>query len=206
MKISWLHVGYAGWLCCVSMAGVACGSNNVPADGPAAAGGAANSADADTSVDGQAGSPSSNGPSTGVTGGCASGAAPTQTSSPGTDPNAPALTPIYVKDLFTEFSSLCGDCHVSTTSGGLHVTSSNFAAVVGQNAVDRILSNSSFTIMPPATAGGKLASERQPDDPVLQFVGRLKLWIAAGKPPDLFCVADNASAAEVSPRGGEPTP
>ena len=101
----------------------------------------------------------------------------------------PTQTPVFVQDLFDSFRAYCGACHVEATSGNLKVTQNSFSTTVDEKAIDRILATDPALMMPPKAAGGMLASARAPGDPVLEFAERLKQWIAAGRPRDVYYIA-----------------
>jgi mono/diheme cytochrome c family protein len=105
---------------------------------------------------------------------------------------------VFVDDVFHRFDAICGGCHVQGGLGGFHTGPLDFADKVGQKAVDRILSTDPSKSMPPVSAGGKLASARGPDDPVLALATLLQAWLAAGSPRDVFYIEAASTDAEPS--------
>ena len=96
----------------------------------------------------------------------------------------------FTVDLFNTFKSYCGGCHVESyrvgAFGDQPVTLKNFSTLVDQSALDVIKTNDDALLMPPPESGGKKWDERSEDDPVREFVGRMELWIQAGRPADSF--------------------
>ena len=116
-----------------------------------------------------------------------------------TSSSAPKATrPFFVNDLFSLFRANCGGCHVEGSSGGFHVGPLDFSEKVDKLTIDRILSVNAPLTMPPLAAGGKLASQRTPGDPVLELAALLQLWIDAGRPRDVFDIK-NAPGNAVNP-------
>jgi mono/diheme cytochrome c family protein len=107
-------------------------------------------------------------------------------SSTGTGGGGPMV--MLTRDLYEQFKSSCGACHVEASLGGFHVTQDTFATLVGQNALTRIKSDDPTMFMPPQSGGGKPYSMRGPTDPIVQLYGLLSTWIAQGSPKDEFVV------------------
>ena len=91
---------------------------------------------------------------------------------------------------------MCGGCHVDPGPGydKFSVSASSFAQKVTQDVIDTSIKSSQ---MPPSSI--QYAS-RPPTDPVVQLVGLLELWIAAGSPDGSFPLT--ASGRD----GGAPAP
>ncbi len=94
--------------------------------------------------------------------------------------------PVFTADLFNLFKSSCGGCHVEGGLGGFQVGPLDFADKVDGKVLERIRATNPKDVMPPASAGGKLASERSPGDPILELASLIDQWILAGRPRDLF--------------------
>ncbi|HEY2899300.1 MAG TPA: hypothetical protein VGL59_01905, partial [Polyangia bacterium] len=122
----------------------------------------------------------------------------------GQDSSASGANTMYTEDLFNIFKADCGGCHVDASLGNFSVTSKNFSSVVGQNAVDAIMSPDAATSMPP---GGKLFSQRDPTDPIAVLANLLQQWIAQGRPDELFILAsdDPAPSDSGDASGGDTT-
>ena len=88
----------------------------------------------------------------------------------------------FTADLFSRFYGVCGGCHVDPGPGydKFAVTADNFAQKVTQDVINTDILSSQ---MPPSSI--QYAS-RPPTDPVVQLVGLLELWIAAGSPQGSF--------------------
>ena len=100
--------------------------------------------------------------------------------------SAPQAQQVFVKDLFSSFSTQCGACHVESNQGGFkseRVNLQNFATLVDQDAVDAILQTDPTKIMPPSS---KPPSTRPATDPILQLASILQKWIDAKRPTDYF--------------------
>jgi mono/diheme cytochrome c family protein len=95
---------------------------------------------------------------------------------------------MLTRDLYEEFKSNCGACHVEGSQGGLHVSQDSFPTLIGNNALMRIKSDDPTFFMPPQTSGGKAFSTRAPTDPVVQLYGLLSTWVDQGSPKDQFVV------------------
>lgn len=102
---------------------------------------------------------------------------------------------VFVDDLFNQYKSLCGGCHVEANQGNLQVSRSTFATLIDQTSVDRMESDDPNTFMPPVSGGGVAFSTRGPQDPVVLFDSLLKQWIAAGRPNDVFYPTNTSSSA-----------
>ncbi len=111
---------------------------------------------------------------------------------------AATVRSVFVGDIYNLFTSTCGGCHVEGSLGGFHVSADDFAAKVDQRVRDRILATDPARTMPPASAGGKLASERAAGDPVLELASLIGTWINAGKPAHAFSLAPDSSGAHAS--------
>ena len=93
---------------------------------------------------------------------------------------------VFVADVFNLFKSTCGSCHVEGGAGEFKVNQGDFADKVGQKVLDRIFSTDPMKSMPPLAAGGKLASQRPPGDPVLELAGYIQIGMEQGRPRDVF--------------------
>jgi mono/diheme cytochrome c family protein len=91
----------------------------------------------------------------------------------------------FVKDLFNLFRSTCGGCHVDGNQGYFHVDLTTFPTMVGQNVIDRLTTEDPTKVMPP---GGKVPSQRTPDDLVSQLLVLIQTWMGQGSPVDVFTV------------------
>jgi mono/diheme cytochrome c family protein len=89
----------------------------------------------------------------------------------------------FTRDLWTLFNTECGTCHVETGLGGFSASENTFASDITpivMNAITTTDPNAKF--MPPKESGGKLLSQRDPNDPVVLLASLLTTWIADGKP------------------------
>src|SRR5262249_28972930 len=118
----------------------------------------------------------------------------------------------FTSVLYDRFKTFCGACHVGQNSGGFEVTSSTFAARVTSEVVDRITldngdSSRGPSYMPPANSGGKPWSARlaSADDPVVELVTLLRLWIQQGSPAVQFQLPAAAPRAPATGTGGQST-
>lgn len=106
---------------------------------------------------------------------------------------------VFVDDLFLQFKTHCGGCHVDTNLGDtpFQANLQNFSRNVGQKALDAIRSNTAacsnavdcVNYMPPAgSPAGKAWSDRgdDPDDPMVRFATLLEEWIKQDRPADYF--------------------
>jgi mono/diheme cytochrome c family protein len=113
--------------------------------------------------------------------------------------DAPQDTVVFVDDLFAQFKTHCGACHVDAAYGRkpFKVGPTDFFQKFNQRALDAIKSDvescapsdaECLSFMPPKTLNGKKWSERQkdPNDPIVQFVNQTEAWLAAKKPSDTF--------------------
>lgn len=99
--------------------------------------------------------------------------------------------PIFTEDLFRQFKTNCGGCHVDNKLGGFQVPNKDVFAEVTMTRQDkiheRLHSDDPAVYMPPAgTPGAKPHSERAPEDPVYQLGEQFDWWFDAGSPPDVF--------------------
>lgn len=106
---------------------------------------------------------------------------------------------MLTRDLFEEFKSSCGACHVEASLGGLHVTADTFSTLIGNNALMRIKSDDPAVFMPPQSSGGKPYSTRAPTDPIVQLYTLLSTWVEQGSPKDQFVVGSGDGGAGGSP-------
>jgi mono/diheme cytochrome c family protein len=111
---------------------------------------------------------------------------------------------VATSDVFNQFKTYCGGCHVDTNRGGFQVPGQGAfveaTAAYQQKILDHMRSDLPGYYMPPAEApNSKPWSERDPDDPVVELAGRLESWFAQGSPQDLFFV-DEAKDDERSDR------
>jgi len=90
---------------------------------------------------------------------------------------------VKTSDLFTRFNSICGGCHVSAANGGFQVTAQTFPTVFDASRLARIESNDPSFAMPPV---GKAFDSRPADDPVRILASYLDVWLAQGRPADMF--------------------
>lgn len=106
---------------------------------------------------------------------------------------------VFTADLFNAFRSHCGGCHVDTSLGGFDgekVTFENFPMLLTQAVLDDLKTDDPEKFMPPPVAGGVPWSERAAPDAILDLVGLLEAWIAAGSPSDLFFVEPETGSVE----------
>ncbi len=108
-----------------------------------------------------------------------------------TRPKTASTTPIATDDLFSEFRSYCGGCHVDQAQGNFQVSRQDFHEKVAQDSLDRIRSNDTTLVMPKY---GPAYKDRAPTDPVVGFSNLLEAWFQAGRPDDVF-YANTASDA-----------
>ena len=110
---------------------------------------------------------------------------------------APAISQrtVYVDDLFNQFASQCGGCHVDVGLGGFQTSRATFSGVVNQDWVDSMGYNNPNTVMPPPSVGGQLWKDRPADDPVNELQSLMQAWINSGRPYDVFQVPISASDA-----------
>jgi mono/diheme cytochrome c family protein len=98
---------------------------------------------------------------------------------------------VFTEDIFRQFKTNCGGCHVDNKLGGFQIPSKD-AFVEGMKARqmlvhDRLHSDDPTFYMPPAgTPGSKPWSARQPGDSVYELAGLLDRWFAAGFPVDVL--------------------
>jgi mono/diheme cytochrome c family protein len=113
--------------------------------------------------------------------------------------------PIFTEDLFRQFKTNCGGCHVDNKLGGFQVASKDLFVQATQPRQAllqmRLHSDDPSFYMPPAgTPGAKPWSQRAPGDSIVQFADLLDLWFAAGSPVDVFYVkSDAASMSTANP-------
>jgi mono/diheme cytochrome c family protein len=117
---------------------------------------------------------------------------------------------VFTSDLYARFNGICGGCHVSAENGNFIVSQSSFSQSVTQAVVDLITSDDPNVYMPPMLSpNGKAYSARAPDDPVVQLVNLLEIWIQQGSPAAQFYLsppdggvdaggADAGTAAQVA--------
>lgn len=110
----------------------------------------------------------------------------------------PQDRPIFVDDLFSQFKTNCGGCHVDANLGDtpLQVTLANFSLTVGQRVLDAIRSDveecndkaGCYNFMPPRSNSGKPWSEREGNesDAIQLFATQLEEWLKQGSPADVF--------------------
>jgi mono/diheme cytochrome c family protein len=93
----------------------------------------------------------------------------------------------YTADLFGQFYSFCGGCHVDGAQGDHHIGKSVDAFVAGFDAswLDPVMSNDPEKWMP---RPGKAWSERAAGDPVYDFVMHVQSWLSAGKPKGVYAI------------------
>jgi mono/diheme cytochrome c family protein len=111
---------------------------------------------------------------------------------------APDQQPIFTEDLFRQFKTTCGGCHVDNKLGGFQVANKDVfvqATKPSQTLIhDRLHSDDPAKYMPPAgTPGAKPWSEREAGDPIAQLGDLLDRWFAAGSPVDVFYVKSEAA-------------
>jgi mono/diheme cytochrome c family protein len=94
--------------------------------------------------------------------------------------------PVFTANLFRQFSSICGGCHVEQGLGMFHVGETTFATDMTTRVLERIQSEQPGQYMPPFPPLGKPFSERQPGDPVLDLLANLQAWFDRGKPPVVY--------------------
>lgn len=110
--------------------------------------------------------------------------------------DVPQDTAVFVDDLFSQFKTNCGGCHVDANLGDkpLQVTLANFPITVTQRVVDAMHSEveecndatGCYNFMPPRSNSGKPWSERGEEDSIHQFATELEEWLKQGSPPDYF--------------------
>jgi len=93
----------------------------------------------------------------------------------------------YTSDLFGQFYSFCGGCHVDGAQGDHHIGKSVDAFVAGFDStwLAAVMSDDPNKWMP---RPGKAWSERAPGDPVYDFVMHAQSWLSAGKPKGVYAV------------------
>lgn len=94
--------------------------------------------------------------------------------------------PVFTADLYDQFRSHCGACHVDTKLGDFQVSLQTFATAVDSTTLSYIKADDPARFMPPPAAGGKPYSQRSVNDPIVQLVAVLDRWIAAGRPREAF--------------------
>jgi mono/diheme cytochrome c family protein len=111
--------------------------------------------------------------------------------------------PIFTRDVFGQFQTYCGGCHVDAALGGFEdqkVNFDNFPELVTREALELMQSDDLDIVMPKPVAGGKAWSERPEGDPIRSFAALLEEWLDAGSPPDVFFrVPETDDEAELSP-------
>jgi mono/diheme cytochrome c family protein len=100
----------------------------------------------------------------------------------------------YTSDLFGQFYSLCGGCHVDGALGDRHIGKSveAFVASFDVTWLEPVQSDDPERYMP---RPGKPWSTRAAGDPVFDFVMRAKAWLSAGRPKGVFAVDDGGSGS-----------
>jgi mono/diheme cytochrome c family protein len=106
----------------------------------------------------------------------------------------------FTSILFARVDAYCGACH----DGGQNGFSSKNQDQDWQNVFARIESDDAASpggFMPPVSANGKAWSARlsDPNDPVVEMVHLLQLWIAQGKPGGSFSLAFAAPVDAAAP-------
>ena len=102
--------------------------------------------------------------------------------------------PIYVNDLWTQFDTHCGHCHVDGALGGFQVTRNSFGTLVTQAVVDTYIKSTDPNLaMPRGDEGagpdlGIAFNARPAGDPIRALATSLVQWIAAGSPSDVFYI------------------
>jgi mono/diheme cytochrome c family protein len=99
---------------------------------------------------------------------------------------------IFVSDLFSQFKSICGGCHVDTNLGMFQVKSGTFAQMVDM-AVAAIEEPSDPTKSMPPSSPQIFFSQRMPTDPIVQLDKMLHVWIDMGKPASAFTITTGSS-------------
>ena len=104
---------------------------------------------------------------------------------------------VSVSDLYSQFKTYCGACHVEQALGGFKSTKvslANFSDLVDSDATGRIRSNDPSLVMP---QGGPIWSKRSANDPIAQLADLLEKWIAAGRPRDVFFVTGSSEVGSL---------
>jgi mono/diheme cytochrome c family protein len=110
---------------------------------------------------------------------------------------------VFVDDLYQQFKSNCGGCHIDGALGGFHVNGSvDFRDKAGSDVLEAIRSNTQtcekdaqgnkvdptcFAFMPPAESNGKPWSEREKSksDAVRDLSTLIEVWLDSATPPPL---------------------
>lgn len=109
----------------------------------------------------------------------------------------PTLTGVRTDDLFGQFASHCGGCHIDAPQGGFQVTRQSFSKPELKAKFERSLTllrenDPKQLIMPPLPLG-KPYKDRPEGDPVRAFAAQLDAWLGAGRPDDVFYPAQGGS-------------
>jgi mono/diheme cytochrome c family protein len=111
---------------------------------------------------------------------------------------------MFVEDLFGQFKSYCGGCHVDQGQGKFQVSRANFSNDMDrQKVLSSMKTDDPAKVMPPAAANGKPFSARIPPDPVLDLVAKLERWFDQNKPTDIFLLPGDGAGPGASVVGEE---
>lgn len=117
--------------------------------------------------------------------------------------DAPQDVTVFVEDLYGQFKSHCGGCHVDGSLGGFHISGTvEFRDKFDSKALAAIRSNTQacdkdddgikldpncFAFMPPPESNGKPWSERETakSDAVRDFATLAEVWMQSATPPPL---------------------
>jgi len=96
---------------------------------------------------------------------------PARTTITGGTPDGGSQAETYLtSDLYAQFKSICGGCHVESSLGNFSVTASTFPTVVDQTVYGIITSDDPSVYMPPAGSPNAMPfSQRASTDPVYQL-------------------------------------
>jgi mono/diheme cytochrome c family protein len=108
----------------------------------------------------------------------------------------PRQTTHFTRDLYDQFKSFCGACHVETKLGNYQVNGNTFRTLVDEKVVALMKSDDPTKFMPPPAGGGKAYSQRTPGDPVVALVKLLEAWIAQGRPDTTFTIETQAPPSQ----------
>ena len=122
---------------------------------------------------------------------------PARTTITGGTPDGGSQAETYLtSDLYAQFKSICGGCHVESSLGNFSVTATTFPTVVDHTVYGLITSDDPSVYMPPAGSPNAMPfSQRASTDPVYQLATLLNQWISAGRPVGDFVLQGQTTAA-----------
>jgi mono/diheme cytochrome c family protein len=101
---------------------------------------------------------------------------------------------VPTKELFSRFNTICGNCHVTGTSGGKHTSEETFATVVDETWLAAMESDDPAICMPQPAALGTPCSVRRNEPDMQALIDNMKAWIAQGRPTDQYTYEDQGAS------------